>query len=55
MTPQERQQVLQLIGQLLIDSANNRLTKAMIVGICTEVDNNLPAAQEPPQEQKQES
>ncbi len=53
MTAAERQQVLQLIGQLLIDNNGNRITRALCVGICAEVDNNLPPAvevQSPPQE-----
>lgn len=42
MTLSERQQILQLISQILIDNNGNRITRALCVGICAEIDNNVP-------------
>ena len=50
MTSSERSAVLQLIGQLLIDNNGNRITRALCVGICAEIDSNLPQATEPKDE-----
>ncbi len=51
MTSQERQFVLQLIGQALTDNAGNRITRALAIGICGDIDNNLPQPEQPKPEQ----
>lgn len=45
MTPTERSQILQLLSQVLIDNNGQRLTRALVVGICAEIDNNVPPAE----------
>ena len=50
MTSQERLAVLQLVGQMLIDNSGNRITRSLAIGICQDLDNQLPKADDPPKE-----
>ncbi len=52
MTKDERQALLQLIGQVLIDNAGNRITRALVVGICGDLENQI--AVDPPVEPPKE-
>ena len=51
MTPTERSTLLQLVGQLLIDNSGNRITRALAIGICTEIEQQTPV-EEPPKPQE---